>query len=160
MEHSCSICKKSVSEKVYKYSINHFNKVLCFNHQKEILPERFYCSFCKQKISEKVNKYSTKYFGKSLCLNHQKYVNQTKINSIKKIISYKKRHYCSDCNKTITYPVFSYSFRRFNKPLCMDCQPVIVKTISVSPRKRELNEPAGIEIGGKLPKDKKIYDGY
>ena len=160
MPYRCNICEEAISEKVFDYSKQHFGKALCFQHQKEMLPERFYCSFCKEKISEKVNDYSLRHFGKALCMNHQKDVNHKKANSSKRTNQHNMSYYCNECKKAITYAVFKYSIRNFDKPLCRGCQPVNEKTISVPPTKPELLKPAGIEIGGKLPKKKMYHDGY
>jgi len=162
MPYYCDICKKTISEKVFNYSMQHFGKALCFNHKREILPEQFYCSLCKEKISEKVYDYSMRHFGKALCMNHQKEVNHRKVNSSKTTTHHHTYYYCNECKKPITYAVFKYSTRNFDKPLCRGCQPVIEKTASAPPTKRELNssEGIGIEIGGKEPKRKIIHDGY
>ena len=72
-------------------------------------------------------------------------------------------YYCNECKRTITYAVFKYSIRNFDKPLCRGCHPIIEKTSFAPPTKTELLKPAGkkgIEIGGKLPKKKIIHDGY
>ena len=93
-------------------------------------------------------------------MNHQKDVNHREANSSKTTTQHNTRYYCNECKQTITYAVFKYSIRNFDKPLCRGCQPVIEKTSSVAPSKRELNRPTGIEIGGKQPKKKIIHDDY
>ena len=81
--------------------------------------------------------------------------NRKKANSSKTTTKYKSSYYCNDCRKPITYAVFKYSIRNFDKPLCIGCQPIKEKTTSVPPQKNELNRPrAHIEIGGKQPKKK------
>jgi very-short-patch-repair endonuclease len=79
MRYYCSVCKETMSENVYRYSIDHFGKALCMNHQKtspkkEVAPHRYVCSICKESISENVSRFSTDRFGASLCMNHQKTV--------------------------------------------------------------------------------------
>src|SRR3990172_12387449 len=34
MRYYCSVCKETISENVYRYSIDHFGKALCMTHQK------------------------------------------------------------------------------------------------------------------------------
>ncbi|MCJ7713704.1 hypothetical protein MUO66_04525 [Candidatus Bathyarchaeota archaeon] len=68
--------------------------------------------------------------------------------SNKAITQHNTRYYCNECKQAITYAVFKYSIRNFDKSFCRGCQPVIEKTISVPSQKYELNKPAGIEIGG------------
>lgn len=34
MRYYCNICKETISEEVYEYSIKHFGKALCMNHQR------------------------------------------------------------------------------------------------------------------------------
>lgn len=95
-------------------------------------------------------------------MKHQKDVKHREANSSKTTTQLNMHFYCNECKKTITYAVFKYSTRNFDKPLCRGCQPVIEKTASAPPSKRELNksEGIGIEIGGKQPKKKIIHDGY
>lgn len=79
MRYYCSVCKETISEKVYEYSIDHFGKALCINHQKmtpkkQAAPHRYVCTVCKEIISENVSRFSTDRFGAPLCLEHQKTV--------------------------------------------------------------------------------------
>ncbi|MFX1521781.1 MAG: hypothetical protein ACFFCD_17890 [Promethearchaeota archaeon] len=140
--------------------MEHFGKPLCFHHQKEVLPEKFYCSICKEKISEKVTDYSIRHFGKALCMNHQREANPRNTKSYENKTQHKTTYYCSQCRKSITYKVYEYSTRHFNEALCYGCQPVIEKTHGVPPRKPELQKSVGVEIGGKVPKKKPIHNGY
>ena len=164
MQYCCSSCEKTISERVYDFSIKHFGKALCWDHQKENVSEKYFCSFCKVQISEKVYNYSLRYFGKVLCITHQKDFNQMQTNKTQKTSQKISRYFCTDCKKPITYAVYSFSTKKFEIPLCRDCQPAKEKrrkTSWVPPRKHELKKPkARIEIGGHEPKRKPIHDGY
>jgi len=69
-------------------------------------------------------------------------------------------YYCDECKVAITSREFNYSMKFFDKPLCYGCQPIQEKKHSVPPTKPELNEPAKIELGGKLYKKKIIHHYY
>ncbi len=82
MGYYCSICKKTISDKVYHYSMDHFGKALCIEHQRATgqppaptvsVPTRF-CSICNQSISDQVYSYSMDHNGAPLCMVHQKTV--------------------------------------------------------------------------------------
>jgi len=119
MAYNCNVCKVSISEKVYEYSMAHFGKPLCMQHQKAIAPtpKEFFCSICKEKISETVNYYSSMRFGKPLCIHHQK------ITDWKDVDKEDAGYYCNDCKQKISFKEFKYSVRNFNTPLCRKCQP-------------------------------------
>ena len=146
----CSVCKQTISDKVYEYSMNHFGRPLCINHQKANNPEVMLCTFCKRKISKKVYDYSTRHFGRALCWEHQKNAKPNKPTSSKIITRPQILRHCSDCNRAIT--------------LCRKCQPYTERRkkyrTSSAPPKRKLTKPSPIELGGKTPKDKKYYSGY
>lgn len=109
----CSLCRAKISEGVYKYSVKHFGKALCMNHQvkarKELASrEGFFCSICKEAISEKVYEYSLEHWSKALCIKHQELE--------------KQKLFCQKCKKPISKTVHDYSVGHFSKPLCLDCQ--------------------------------------
>ena len=164
MAYLCSVCKQTISEKVYNYSMNKYGRVLCFNHQKSSNPQEMLCSICKQKISEKVYDYSTKHFGKALCWEHQKNASQSKPISSKINTQPRILRHCSDCKRAITLVVYEFSMKNFGTPLCRNCQPYTERKKkyarnSASP-KRELTKSSPIELGGKTPENKKYYNGY
>lgn len=70
----CSVCKETISEKVYRYSMDRFGKALCMNHQKTIASQTNICSVCKDNISEQVYNFSMNHFGLALYMSHQKTV--------------------------------------------------------------------------------------
>jgi very-short-patch-repair endonuclease len=77
MPYYCSVCKEPIDQNVYRYSMDHFGKALCRNHQrrnvqKEFVPSGYFCSVCKERISERVFRYSMDNHGKALCMTHQK----------------------------------------------------------------------------------------
>jgi very-short-patch-repair endonuclease len=86
MPYYCNICKETITEKVYHYSMSHCGKALCMTHQKTITakphaityqthsPQRYFCSICKENISDKVHDFSIQRFASPLCINHQKTV--------------------------------------------------------------------------------------
>ena len=79
MGYYCSICKETISDRVYHYSMDKFGKALCINHQKTmgVSPApalHHFCSVCKESVSEQVYSYSTNHFGAALCMAHQKTV--------------------------------------------------------------------------------------
>jgi very-short-patch-repair endonuclease len=89
MRYYCSVCKETISERVYSFSMDKFGKALCINHQKAIAPrppapkipqpqiyasQGYSCSVCKDNISNQVYDYSMNHFGAALCRNHQKTV--------------------------------------------------------------------------------------
>ena len=39
MHYFCSVCKKTISDKVYNYSMDNFGRALCLNHQKTVSPQ-------------------------------------------------------------------------------------------------------------------------
>lgn len=39
MVYRCSVCQESISGGVYEYSVNHFGKPLCIEHQREVSPK-------------------------------------------------------------------------------------------------------------------------
>lgn len=166
MEYYCKVCNQRMSENVYDYSMRHFGRALCMEHQRNTSrgeAKRFLCRLCKQRISETVYNYSMRHFGKALCINHQKNASRNKPNSPKVSTQHRIFHYCTDCNRVITIAVFEYSMKHFGIPLCRSCQPYTErrkKRRSSAPPKQELNEPARIELGGKYPKEKRYYNGY
>ncbi len=79
MRYYCSICKETISEKVYGFSMDKFGKALCMTHQKNYAPEykapqRYFCSVCRDDISAQVYDFSMNHCGSALCRNHQKSV--------------------------------------------------------------------------------------
>ena len=68
MGYYCSICKEVLSEGVYLYSIEHFGKPLCLQHQKRAKTEtQYYCNECKQIITYGEFKFSNENFDMPLC---------------------------------------------------------------------------------------------
>lgn len=79
MRYYCSVCKQTISDKVYHYSMDHFGKALCMDHQKHASqpPElhfEHFCTVCRESISKQVYDYSTSHYGAALCMSHQKTV--------------------------------------------------------------------------------------
>lgn len=87
MQYYCNICKETISEKVYQFSMNKYGRALCMNHQKitkapppppSFRPKppatHFFCFVCRDPISPQVYEYSTKNMGTALCIKHQKTV--------------------------------------------------------------------------------------
>ncbi len=90
MPYCCNSCKKTINEKVYDYSLRHFGKGLCMNHQKDVNHREanssqkttqhnmhYYCNECKQAITYAVLKYSYKNFDKPLCRGCQPVIEKT-----------------------------------------------------------------------------------
>lgn len=72
MDYNCSICKKGISERVYQYSIKHYKKALCFEHQKTVKStSQYYCNECKKTISYAEFQFSLKNFNRALCRDCQ-----------------------------------------------------------------------------------------
>jgi hypothetical protein len=72
MGYYCSICKEVLSEGVYLYSIEHFGKPLCLQHQKRAKSEtQYYCNECKQTITYGEFKFSNENFDMPLCRDCQ-----------------------------------------------------------------------------------------
>jgi len=72
MDYYCSSCKEGISEGVYQYSMNHFSKPLCMQHQRTAVPKKqYFCSECKQTITYGDFKFSLRNFEKPLCWNCQ-----------------------------------------------------------------------------------------
>jgi hypothetical protein len=72
MGYYCSICKEPISERIHQYSMNHFGKALCIEHQKTATPKKtYFCSECKQTITYGEFKFSVRNFDKSLCRDCQ-----------------------------------------------------------------------------------------
>jgi very-short-patch-repair endonuclease len=86
MPYYCNVCKESITEKVYHYSISHYGKALCMTHQNKVTaqprtitnqtraPQKYSCSVCQDHISEQVHDFSINRFGTALCMSHQKTV--------------------------------------------------------------------------------------
>lgn len=84
MRYYCSVCKETISDRVYSFSMDKYGKALCMTHQKTIAPQApvskvhapqtFFCSVCKENISGQVYDFSMNHFGSALCMNHQKTV--------------------------------------------------------------------------------------
>lgn len=86
MRYYCSVCKETISDKVYEFSKNNYGKALCMAHQKTTFPppppppsrtyvsKSYFCYVCKEPISEQVYSYSTQHCGTALCMKHQKTV--------------------------------------------------------------------------------------
>ena len=79
MRYYCSVCKETISEKVYRFSMDKYGKALCMTHQKTMTssahsPQRYVCSVCNDNISNQVYDFSMNRFGSALCMNHQKNV--------------------------------------------------------------------------------------
>src|SRR3990170_3001156 len=103
MQYCCSVCKETISEGVYRFSMDKFGKALCLAHQKKVPSQELFCSLCKVRIGEPVFDYSLKHFGKALCMSHQKTTSQGEKRG--SIITPKKTtgYYCYVCKQTITY---------------------------------------------------------
>lgn len=72
MGYYCSICKEILSEGVNQYSIEHFGKPLCLQHQKTATSEtQYYCDECKQTITYGEFKFSINNFDMPLCRDCQ-----------------------------------------------------------------------------------------
>jgi hypothetical protein len=83
MIYFCSLCKKRISEGVYRYSLKHFGKALCMDHQKASQnkvyssektsqkKKQYYCNECKKTITYAEFKYSMRYFDRALCRDCQ-----------------------------------------------------------------------------------------
>ena len=54
MGYYCSVCKETISEKVYRYSMDRFGKALCMNHQKTVTPQAL-------KLSKALNEMDVKH---------------------------------------------------------------------------------------------------
>lgn len=72
MSYYCSVCKAAISESANEYSMRHFGKALCVQHQKAVEPQKgYFCSECKQAITYGEFKYSLRNFDKPLCRDCQ-----------------------------------------------------------------------------------------
>jgi hypothetical protein len=72
MGYYCSVCKEVLSEGVNQYSIEHFGKPLCMNHQKTAKSEtQYHCNECKQTITYGEFNFSTNNFDMPLCRDCQ-----------------------------------------------------------------------------------------
>jgi very-short-patch-repair endonuclease len=90
MGYYCSVCRETITERVYTFSMDKFGKALCMTHQKmgaaqprESIsfnqpqfhtPQTNTCSVCRESISGQVYNFSMNHFGAALCMNHQKTV--------------------------------------------------------------------------------------
>lgn len=163
MTYYCKVCKQTISERVYDFSMNHFGKSLCIPHQRELKHQKLLCSICKQAINQKVYDYSTSHYGRPLCWEHQKNAIHEKAITTKMQPESDGSYRCYICKTRIHPKVYRYSVYNYDRPLCRDCQPPkerIRSRTSSNHRKRELNKPSPIEFGGKIPKGKKYYNGY
>ncbi len=70
MDYCCMVCKEAITEREHLYSMEHFNKPLCLQHQ-TIAPRRYYCSECRKTITYGEFKFSLRNFDKLLCKDCQ-----------------------------------------------------------------------------------------
>jgi DNA primase large subunit len=59
----------------------------------------------------------------------------------------KKRYFCCECNRVISYGEFKFSQSNFNMPLCRECQPEKEEKVSAPPQRYQLNKTSKIEFG-------------
>ncbi|HVP92119.1 MAG TPA: DUF559 domain-containing protein [Acidobacteriota bacterium] len=97
MRYYCSVCKETISERVYRFSMEKFGRALCIDHQKPFTPqsrisEKNLCTVCKESISNQVYDYSMKHYGSALCMNHQKTVTPQALKLSKALTSFDVEH--------------------------------------------------------------------
>lgn len=97
MRYYCSVCKETISERVYRFSMDKFGKALCMTHQKTYAPrlrasQRYFCDVCGEEISDQVFDFSMKNCGSALCMNHQKTVTPQAVKLSKALKSYDVEH--------------------------------------------------------------------
>lgn len=104
MPYYCNVCKESITEKVYHYSMSHHGKALCMAHQNTVTaqprpvtyqphtPQRYFCSVCRDSISDQVHDFSMNRFGAALCMSHQKTVTPQALKLSKALKSYDVQH--------------------------------------------------------------------
>ena len=97
MRYFCNVCKETISDKVYSFSMDKFGKALCMTHQKpytpqDHAPQRYFCSVCRDDISGQVYNFSMKHYGSALCTNHQKTVTPQSLKLSKALKSFDVEH--------------------------------------------------------------------
>jgi very-short-patch-repair endonuclease len=110
MRYFCSVCKETISDNVYNFSMKKFGKALCMVHQKTIAPppsiqptrctpptsmhqtRGYSCSVCGDNISGQVYDYSIAHNGAALCMNHQKTVTSQALKLSKALKSFDVQH--------------------------------------------------------------------
>ncbi len=97
MRYYCSICKGTISEQVYRFSMEKFGKALCIDHQKTFTLQshslgKYFCSVCKESMSGQVYDFSIKHYGSALCMKHQKTVTPQALKLSRSLKSFNVEH--------------------------------------------------------------------
>jgi len=77
MDYYCNICRKSIRQAEFSYSMNMFGRPLCREHQElerrtlGRASKEYYCNICRKSITKAEFSYSRDKFGRALCREHQ-----------------------------------------------------------------------------------------